>query len=58
MRAHGNKTEVLTQNKNKHMNIKRDIHADLYPMHSFKLMYHIANFYADTPVRIGAFYHP
>ncbi len=35
MRAHGNKTEVLTQNKNTHMNIKHDIHADLYPMHTF-----------------------
>ncbi len=36
----------------------RDINANLYPMHTFKLMHRIANFYADTPVRIGEFYHP
>ncbi len=35
----------------------RDINANLYPMHTFKLMYRIANFYADTPVQIGEFYH-
>ncbi len=51
---------AVLQNPNANMlqMMHRDVYDNLYPMHTFKLMHHIANFYAVTPVRIGAFDHP